>query len=51
MKPTGREQDMVEQATRRVVDNDAPLDEALTWAARLGLNTGDALRTTGTLPT
>lgn len=38
-------------AAARLADNDAPFDEALTWSGRLGLNTGDALRTTGTLPT
>lgn len=38
-------------AAARLADDDAPLEEALTWSARLGLNTGDALRATGTLPT
>ncbi|WP_240627653.1 SMI1/KNR4 family protein [Streptomyces scopuliridis] len=38
-------------AAARLADDDAPLDEALTWAARLGLNTADAFRTTGTLGT
>ncbi|ORT60898.1 SMI1/KNR4 family protein [Streptomyces sp. CB03238] len=38
-------------AAARLADEDAPLDQALTWAARLGLNTEDALRTTGTLAT
>ncbi|MER5185386.1 SMI1/KNR4 family protein [Streptomyces sp. NPDC002896] len=35
-------------AAARLADQDASFDEALTWAARLGLNTGDALRVTGT---
>lgn len=38
-------------AAARLADDDAPLDEALTWSARLGLKTGDALRITGTLGT
>ncbi len=37
-------------AAARLTDDDASLGEALTWAARLGLDTGDALRTTGSLP-
>lgn len=37
-------------AAARLADDDASLGEALTWAARLGLDTGDALRTTGALP-
>ncbi|MFC7262740.1 SMI1/KNR4 family protein [Streptomyces lutosisoli] len=36
-------------AAARLADDDAPLDEALAWSARLGLDTRDALRTTGTL--
>lgn len=35
-------------AAVRLADDDAPLDEALAWSARLGLDTSDALRTTGT---
>ena len=35
-------------AAVRLADEDATLDEALTWSARLGLNTADALRTTDT---
>ncbi|MBT2386782.1 SMI1/KNR4 family protein [Streptomyces sp. ISL-11] len=38
-------------AAARLADDDAPLDDALTWSARLGLNTTDAFRTTGTLGT
>lgn len=37
-------------AAARLAD-DASLDEALAWAARLGLDTRGALRTTGILPT
>ncbi|MGO4755946.1 SMI1/KNR4 family protein, partial [Streptomyces sp. 2MCAF27] len=36
-------------AAARLADEDATLDEALTWSARLGLNTEDALRANGTL--
>ncbi|MDX3232193.1 SMI1/KNR4 family protein [Streptomyces sp. ME19-01-6] len=36
-------------AAARLADEDATLDEALTWSARLGLNTEDALRTHATL--
>ncbi|MDT0347622.1 SMI1/KNR4 family protein [Streptomyces litchfieldiae] len=36
-------------AAVRLADDDAPLGEALAWAARLGLDTGDALRVTGAL--
>lgn len=38
-------------AAARLAEPDAPLDEALTWAARLGLNIADAWHTTGTLET
>lgn len=37
-------------AAARLTDDDASLAEALTWAARLGLDTGGALRTAGSLP-
>ncbi|MFI1398969.1 SMI1/KNR4 family protein [Streptomyces sp. NPDC020681] len=33
----------------RLADEDSSLDDALAWAARLGLNTENALRVTGTL--
>ncbi|MEZ0096237.1 hypothetical protein [Streptacidiphilus sp. EB129] len=36
-------------AAARLADGDAPLDEALTWSARLGLNTANAFHVTGTL--
>jgi hypothetical protein len=32
-----------------LTDADSTLDEALSWAARLGLDTGSAFRLTGTL--
>lgn len=35
----------------RLADADATLDDALAWAARLGLDTANALRITGTLKT
>lgn len=35
-------------AAARLTDDDTSLDEALTWSARLGLNTGNAFRITGT---
>ncbi|MGW0197387.1 hypothetical protein [Nonomuraea sp. NPDC003201] len=38
-------------AAARLRENDASLDEALTWSARLGVDTGDALHATGTLTT
>ncbi|MGW1978199.1 SMI1/KNR4 family protein [Streptomyces sp. NPDC001889] len=36
-------------AAARLADGDASLEEALTWAARLGLRTADAVRAHGTL--
>ncbi|MFE1770748.1 hypothetical protein [Streptomyces sp. NPDC059008] len=38
-------------AAARLADADATFDDALAWAARLGLDTDDALRVTGTLKT
>lgn len=38
-------------AAARLADADATFDDALAWAARLGLDTGNALRVTGTLKT
>lgn len=36
-------------AAVRLADEDAPLDEALAWSARLGLDDGDAFRTADTV--
>jgi len=36
-------------AAARLADDEASFDDALTWAARLGLNTEGAFRTTGDL--
>ncbi|MGK5638625.1 SMI1/KNR4 family protein [Streptomyces sp. URMC 126] len=36
-------------AAARLVDGDATLEQALSWTARLGLDTSDALRVTGNL--
>ncbi|MBC7274432.1 MAG: SMI1/KNR4 family protein, partial [Streptomyces sp.] len=36
-------------AAARLADTDATYDDALTWAARLGLDTGPAVRVDGTL--
>ncbi|MGW6503866.1 SMI1/KNR4 family protein [Nonomuraea angiospora] len=38
-------------AAARLADDDASLEEALTWSARLGMDTGGALHATGTLTT
>src|SRR5207302_334915 len=38
-------------AAARLADEDSSLDGALAWAARLGLDTDDALRFTGTVKT
>lgn len=38
-------------AAARLADAEASLDDALAWAARLGLDTENALRVTGTLKT
>jgi hypothetical protein len=38
-------------AAARLADRDASLDQALAWAARLGLDTTDAIRVTGNLRT
>ncbi|MFE0191445.1 hypothetical protein [Streptomyces sp. NPDC058989] len=38
-------------AAARLADADATFDDALAWAAGLGLDTDDALRVTGALKT